>query len=74
MLIANSDDPELFEWLNNASQRGGTFISSLANMALHADWENYPILRPLLLQMRAKYPEYEPSDAVKAEIKGRSTV
>jgi hypothetical protein len=59
MLIAQSDDPELLEWLNNASQRGGGFVSSLANAGLKADWENYPILRPVLLEMRTKYPNYD---------------
>lgn len=69
MLIAQNDDPEILEWLTNAHQRGGGFVSSLASAALRADDENYPIIRPLILQFRAKYPEYEPSDAVKQEIR-----
>jgi hypothetical protein len=69
MLIAQNDDPELLEWLANAHRRGGSFISSLANAALRADPDNYPLLRPVIVQMRAKYQEYEPSDQVKAEIK-----
>jgi len=71
MLVAQNDDRELLEWLANAHQRGGSFISSLANAALRADPENYPLIRPLVLQMREKYPEYEPSEAVKREIKDR---
>lgn len=71
MLIAQNDDPELLEWLANAKQRGGGFISSLATAALVADHANYPIIRPVILQMRGKYPAYEPSDAVKAEIAAR---
>lgn len=59
MLIAQNDDPEMLEWLNNASQRGGGFISSLAWAGLRADSDNYPVVRPLLLEMRKKYPEYE---------------
>jgi hypothetical protein len=69
MLIAQTDDPELLEWLSNAHQRGGGFVSSLAGAALRADHENYSIIRPLVLQMREKYPAYEPSEAVKADIK-----
>ena len=69
MLIAQSDDSELLEWLCNAKLRGGHFISSFADAALVADWENYPRLRPMLQELRAKYPDYEPSDAVKAELK-----
>jgi hypothetical protein len=67
-LIAQSDDPELLEWLNNASQRGGEFISSIAQDGLRADWENYAMIRPLLVYFRARYPAYEASAAVKQEI------
>lgn len=71
MLIAQNDDPELLEWLAKADREGGGFLSALASAALVADFENYPILRPVLIEMRNKYPQYEPSDAVKAEIKER---
>jgi hypothetical protein len=71
MLIAQADDPELLEWLSNANQHGGGFIASLARAALVADWENYPVLRPVLLEMRKKYPAYEATAAVKAEIAPR---
>jgi hypothetical protein len=70
-MIAQEDDPELLEWISNAHNRGGGFIASLAIAALRADSENYPILRPVLLAMRKKYPAYEPSDAVKQEIRER---
>jgi hypothetical protein len=69
MLIAQSDDSELLEWLVNAREMGGSFVSLLANAALVADWENYPLLRPVLIELRKKYPAYEPSDAVKEELK-----
>ena len=72
MLIAQNDDPELLEWLSNAQRRGGGFVSSLASAALRADDENYALIRPLVLQMRDKYPAYEPSDEVKAEIRART--
>jgi len=71
MLIAQNDDPELLEWLANANQRGGNFISSMARAALVADWENYPLIRPVILELRKKYTEYEPSDEVKQEIRNR---
>jgi hypothetical protein len=38
----------------------GGFISSIAKAALVADYENYPLMRPLLLVLRTKYPQYEP--------------
>lgn len=68
-MIAQEDDPELLEWLAKAAQEGGGFISAIARAGLVADFENYPQIRPLLISMRAKYPKYEPSDAVKQEIR-----
>lgn len=41
--------------------------------ALVADNENYPLMRPLLVTMRKKYPAYEPSDQVKQEIRERES-
>jgi hypothetical protein len=67
-LVAQSDDPELLEWLAAADRDGGGFVHNLAHAALVADPENYPLIRPLLIEMRKKYPAYEPSDAVKREI------
>jgi hypothetical protein len=69
--IAQNDDPELLEWLANADQLGGGFIRSFARACLVADHENYPLIRPMLLVMRMKYPQYEPSDQVKEEIRRR---
>lgn len=71
MLIAQNDDPELLEWLAKADRYGGGFVSSMARAALVADDSNYPLLRPLILQLRVKYPKYEPSDQVKQEIRDR---
>ena len=70
VILSAQADPELFEWLMAVyfgdSKRGlapaGEFLRSLANAALHADWENYPMLRPVLLQFKAKYPHYQPPD------------
>jgi hypothetical protein len=67
-MIAQEDDRGLLEWLAKANQYAGGFVSSLARAGLVADSENYPILRPVLLVMRKKYPRYEPSDDVKREI------
>lgn len=70
-MIAQDDDPELLEWLAKASQDGGGFVGSVARAGLVADFENYPLIRPLLMTLRRKYPQYEPSDAVKQEIRDR---
>lgn len=71
LLIAQNDDPELLEWLAAADRDGGGFVHNLARAGLTADSENYPILRPILLAMRKKYTQHEPSDAVKQEIRER---
>lgn len=71
ILIAQNDDPEMLEWLGGAALQGGSFVRSLATAALVADHENYPLLRPVLIEMRVKYSKYEASDAVKQEIRER---
>lgn len=58
-LIAQIDDEALFQWLRGAQLHGGGFITAVATAALLADTENYPLLRPFLLTMRAKYPKYD---------------
>ena len=68
-LIAQTDHPYLLEWLAKADRFGGGFISSLARAAMVADPENYPLIKPLIDQMRQKYPQYEPSDTVKEELR-----
>jgi hypothetical protein len=72
-LIAQNDDPELLEWLSKAHTEGGHFVRGVAMAALFADHENYPLIRPMILELRKKYPQYEPSDLVKQEIRDRST-
>lgn len=72
-LIAQTDDPELLEWLAKADQEGGGFVSSIASAALVADHENYALIRPLILTLRKKYTRYEPSELVKQEIRERQS-
>jgi hypothetical protein len=72
-LIAGCDDPELLEWLAKANFQGGGFVSSVARAALVADFTNYPLIRPLVIELRKKYPQYEPTAEVKREIRGRKS-
>jgi hypothetical protein len=67
-MIAQWDHPYMLEWLAKASRDGGGFVSSIARAGLVADHQNYPLLQPLLETLRKKYPQYEPSEAVKAEL------
>ena len=52
-------DPELHHWLRWASERGNTpvFISRAAEVALIACIPDYLLLRPVLLELKRRYPE-----------------
>ena len=61
MIRSAQEDNELFDWLLNASGHGtmdaaGDFLKNLAEAGLRADRVNYPIIRPALVAMAAKYP------------------
>ena len=48
------------EWVHNVKSMGaGDFLQAIADAASRADWENYPILRPVLLVFVEKYPNYK---------------
>jgi hypothetical protein len=56
-----STDPELLEWLSNAShsrESSHSFVATIAEAGLRADHSNYPLIRPALLRLRDKYPVY----------------
>jgi hypothetical protein len=66
------EDPELFIWLMNAHTYAGDFLKALAEAGLRADPSNYSTLRPLLLEMKAKYPKYtEPPEDTALSAKRR---
>jgi hypothetical protein len=45
-------------WLNNATYRGGSFVSNFAKACFCADGANFQLLRPILAAMMVKYPTY----------------
>ncbi len=55
-------DKELFPWLmgiiDGVPSEPGGFLEDLASAALRADWDNYRLLRPALLELMNKYPKY----------------
>ena len=67
-MIAQQDHPYMVEWLAKADRYGGGFVSSLAHAALVADHKNYPLIKPLVDQIRKKYPQYEPTAEIKKEL------
>jgi hypothetical protein len=61
MMIANNDPvlaPWLFGIVHEQPFKAGNFLCSLVATAFVADWSNYEILRPALLAIRTKYPDY----------------
>lgn len=69
-MLAN-DDPELSDWLFNAQMQGGGFVSAISAAGLRADVDNYRIIRPALLELKKKYPDYDrPPDLRKSYLPG----
>jgi hypothetical protein len=56
------EDTELLNWLlgiyNHIPTQPSAFLEAVGDAALRADWENYEILRPALLELKKKYPDY----------------
>jgi hypothetical protein len=52
-------DPELSQRLRRASERGNTpvFVRRVAEAALIASSPDYVLLRPVLLELKRRYPE-----------------
>jgi hypothetical protein len=61
------EDSALIDWLlgiaNDKPVTAGGFLHCLADFALRADDENFPIFRPALLAMKEKYPQYKFTEA-----------
>ena len=53
------DDPDLFGWLCWASEGGHvpSFVRTLAEAATCACASDYALLRPVLLELKRRYPE-----------------
>lgn len=66
-MIAQEDE-ELLNWLlgimHERPNRSGGFLRSLADTAMRADAQNYPILRPALLEIQKKYPQYNYQESI----------
>lgn len=45
-------------WCENATQRGGSFVSTFAQACYCADEENFKLLSPVLDALIIKYPSY----------------
>jgi len=58
-LTLDMDRMDIQDWVFNAMQTGGGFIRTFAEAVKRADWENYLFLRPVVLLMMEKYPQYK---------------
>jgi hypothetical protein len=59
-MILHGVDPELDTWVDNLVRMGaGSFLQAVHSVAVTADSDNYAMLRPVLLQLREKYPQYK---------------
>ncbi len=58
MMDSANTDPELSQWLQWASERGSTpmFVRTVAEAALIACIPDYPLLRPVLVELKRRYP------------------
>jgi hypothetical protein len=57
--IANcsaATDPDLGEWLRYQSEHGSIFLKSIADAAFCACAPDYVTLRPVLIELRKRYP------------------
>ncbi len=52
-------DPGLSQWLRWASERGNTptFVRTVAEAVLMTCIPDYPLLRPVLVNLKRRYPE-----------------
>jgi hypothetical protein len=58
------NDSELNVWVLNLRRLGaGSFLQSIGEAAQRADMANYALLRPLLIQLKEKYPKYSGSQS-----------
>ena len=59
MMDSANADPELSQWLRWASEQGHTpmFVRTLAEATLMACMPDYALLRPVLLELKRRYPE-----------------
>lgn len=55
-------DKELVHWLygvlHSMPTQPGDFLAAIVGAAFRADADNYEIMRPALVQLKAKYPSY----------------
>jgi hypothetical protein len=65
--ILQDDALDLQNWVFGAlhpNAQAGSFVRAFAEACARADAENYAVLRPALLAIAKKYPDYRDFDAI----------
>ena len=59
MMLSANTDPELRSWLRWAAAGGNTptFVRTVAEAALIACTPDYELLRPVLVELKGRYPD-----------------
>ncbi len=59
MMDSANTDPELHDWLRWAADGGNTpmFVQTVAEAALIACLPDYELLRPVLMELKGRYPQ-----------------
>lgn len=62
-MVAQQDEEEIQRWIygveNGAPMPAGDFLRTIVAAALRADYENYPLMRPLIVALKQKFPKYK---------------
>jgi hypothetical protein len=60
--ILEQDDEDIRRWIHGINQgdpeHPGSFLRNFAATVCQADSENYPLLRPSIIALKAKFPKY----------------
>jgi hypothetical protein len=56
-MISPAADEELRDWLRWADENGSNFLKATAQAGLLADLKHYDLLRPVLLELKRKWPK-----------------
>jgi hypothetical protein len=58
----HEDDEDIRRWIHGINQGdpvpAGSFLHNFAAVVCQADFENYPLLRPSIIALKAKFPKY----------------
>lgn len=61
-MIAEQEEADVQRWIwgvaNSSPTEAGDFLQAFVKAVLRADHQNYPLLRPAVIALKAKFPKY----------------